>query len=94
MLKIMAASGIAFFVAASPVAYAQAPSGGPSERLSAAEMGALTDARIAIVKSTLQLTPDQENTGRPSRVPFVSGPTTGRTACFRRRTTCRIAEPT
>jgi hypothetical protein len=60
MLKIMAASAIAFFVAASPMAYAQALSGDPSERLSAADLGALTDARIAIVKSTLQLTPDQE----------------------------------
>jgi len=31
-----------------------------SERVTAADLNALTDARIAIVKSALQLTPDQE----------------------------------
>src|SRR6516165_5045650 len=61
MLKIVAAGVIALFVAASPrFAYAQAPSGGALEGLSAAELGALTDGRINIVKATLQLTPDQE----------------------------------
>lgn len=60
MLKMVAAGAIALFVTASPMAYAQTPSGGAPERLSAADMGALTDARIAIIKSTLQLTPDQE----------------------------------
>lgn len=59
MLKILSAA-TALFLAASPMAHAQAPSGGAQERLSAADMSALTDARIAIIKSTLQLTPDQE----------------------------------
>jgi hypothetical protein len=31
-----------------------------SERVTAADLNALTDARVAIVKSALQLTPDQE----------------------------------
>lgn len=60
MLKIVAAGAIALFVTASPMAYAQTPSGGAPERLSAADLGVLTDARVAIIKSTLQLTPDQE----------------------------------
>lgn len=59
MLKIVSLGMFALFVTV-PMAYAQAPSGGAQERLSAADRGALTDARIAIVKSTLQLTPDQE----------------------------------
>jgi len=48
-------------VAGTSVAYAQSPSAGPaSQRVTAADLNALTDARIAIVKGTLQLTPDQE----------------------------------
>jgi len=47
------------FVAGSSLAYAQAP--GPlQERLSAADLSALTDARITLVKAALQMTPDQE----------------------------------
>ena len=42
------------FVASSSLAYAQQASG-PSQ----ADLNALTDARIAIVKASLQLTPDQ-----------------------------------
>jgi hypothetical protein len=60
MLKMVGATAIVLFIAASPMAYAQAPSGGAPERLSAADMEALMNARITIVKSTLQLTPDQE----------------------------------
>ena len=58
MLKLVAAGLTALFVTASPMAYAQAPSGGP--RLSAADFDRLTDARVIIVKAALQLTPDQE----------------------------------
>jgi hypothetical protein len=58
MLKIVAAGLTALFVTASPLAYAQAPTGGP--RLSAADVDRLTDARVNIVKAALQLTPDQE----------------------------------
>ena len=67
MLKIIAAGAAALFVTASssgyaqaPAGYAQAPAPGARERLSAADLGALTDARINIVKTALQLTPDQE----------------------------------
>ena len=58
MLKIVAAGVIALLVMASPPAYAQATSDG--ERLTTADLSALTDMRIDIVKAALQLTPDQE----------------------------------
>jgi hypothetical protein len=58
MFKIITAGLTALFVTASPLVYAQAPSGG--ERLSAADLGRLTDMRINIVEAALQLTPDQE----------------------------------
>ena len=60
MLKIVAIGATALFVTTSSVAYAQAPSAEARERLTAADVGALTDARINIVKTALQLTPDQE----------------------------------
>jgi zinc resistance-associated protein len=63
MLKTVAAGLTALFVTASSLAYAQPPSTAGSEqedpRLSAADLSALTDARIAIVKAALQLTPEQ-----------------------------------
>ena len=63
MLKTVAAGLTALFVTASSLAYAQAPSTAGSEqeepRLSAGDLSALTDARIAIVKAALQLTPEQ-----------------------------------
>ena len=51
MLKIATAGATAFFVTASSFAYAQAPSAGAGERLSAADVGTLMDARINIVKT-------------------------------------------
>jgi LTXXQ motif family protein len=61
MLKTTLAAGFtALLVSASSLAYAQAPSTGGIERLSAADVGTLTDARVNIVKAALQLTPDQE----------------------------------
>jgi LTXXQ motif family protein len=63
MLKTVAAGLTALFVTASSLAYAQAPSAPGSEqenaRPSAADLNALTDARIGIVKAALQLTPEQ-----------------------------------
>jgi hypothetical protein len=63
MLKTVAAGLTALFVTSSSMAYAQAPSTAGSEqeepRLSAADLNALTDARIGIVKAALQLTPEQ-----------------------------------
>ena len=66
MLKPVAAGLTAVFVTASSLAYAQAPSattttggGQDNAKLSAADLNALTDARIGIVKAALQLTPEQ-----------------------------------
>jgi hypothetical protein len=60
MLKIVAAGVTALFVTASPLAYAQAPAERAMERLSAADWAKVTDERIDLVKSALQLTPDQQ----------------------------------
>ena len=66
MSKTVAVGLTALFVTASSLAYAQAPSattttegGQENTRLSAADLNALTDARIGIVKAALQLTPEQ-----------------------------------
>ena len=58
MSKMAAAALTALFITATPLAYAQAPSGGP--RLTAADVDRLTDARVDIAKAALQLAPDQE----------------------------------
>jgi LTXXQ motif family protein len=65
MLKLITAGATALFVTASALAYAQAPSGGASERLTAADWESVTDARITLVKGALQLTPDQEKLWPP-----------------------------
>jgi hypothetical protein len=54
MPKVFAAALAAIFIAASSLAHGQAV-----ERLSPADLGKITDARIEIVKSALQLSPDQ-----------------------------------
>ena len=73
MLKMVAAGVTALFLSASPVVYAQASSDEVMERSSAANLSALTDARINIVKATLQLTPDQERFGRLLKTLFAPG---------------------
>jgi len=60
MLKVLAGAATALFVAASPLAYAQTPSAAAPERISAADWNKLTDLRIDLVKSALQMTPDQQ----------------------------------
>jgi hypothetical protein len=62
MLKLAGTGAVALFVTVSSIAYAQTPSARQErlERLTAADIGALTDARANIVKAALQLTPDQE----------------------------------
>ena len=62
MLKtILAGTTALAVVTGASLASAQSPSAGPaSQRITAADLNALTDARIAIVKAALQLTPDQE----------------------------------
>jgi hypothetical protein len=62
MFKILTAGVTTLFVTVSPLAYAQAPSQAPSagERISSADLDKLTDIRVNVVKTALQLTPDQE----------------------------------
>ena len=62
MLKMVGTGISALLITASSLAYAQAPSAQERqlERLNAADVAALTDSRVNIVKTTLQLTPDQE----------------------------------
>jgi LTXXQ motif family protein len=60
-MKVIAAGLAALFITVSPLAHAQQTStAGQASRLSQTDMNALTDARIIVVKSALQLTPDQE----------------------------------
>lgn len=65
MLKPVAIGVASLFVAMSPLAHAQSPYMGMQEymgmqgRFSAADLGALTDLRIDLIKNALQLTPDQ-----------------------------------
>ncbi|MDW6021016.1 Spy/CpxP family protein refolding chaperone [Mesorhizobium sp. BAC0120] len=68
MLRLRPAALAALILVGSPcLANAQnAPGGGASlERLTGSEFQALTDARIAIVKFALQMTPDQEKLWPP-----------------------------
>ena len=62
MLKTLSAGITALAViGGSSLVYAQGPTAGPaSPRITAADLNALTDARVAIVKTALQLTADQE----------------------------------
>ena len=61
MLKILTAGMTALVVVAgSSFGYAQSPSAEPLPRLSATDLNALTDARVAIVKTALQLTSEQD----------------------------------
>ena len=51
---------------ATSLAHAQSRAGGPElPRVTAADLNALTDARVAVIKSTLQLKPDQEKYWAP-----------------------------
>ena len=60
MLKMAVVGTAALFVTASSLAYAQAPAVRSLERVTEADVAHLTDARVNVVKSALQLTPDQE----------------------------------
>ena len=62
MLKIVTAAATALFMTVSTLTYAQAPSKDTKEveRLNEADVAAVTDARVNVIKSTLQLTADQE----------------------------------
>jgi len=58
MLKLTTAAVTAFFVTASPLAYAQTAASAATP--SAADLSTLTEMRIDVVKAALKLTPDQE----------------------------------
>ena len=62
MMKIVTAGATALFMTVSTLTYAQAPSKDIKEveRLNEADVAAVTDARVNVIKSTLQLTADQE----------------------------------
>jgi LTXXQ motif family protein len=63
MLRMISAgmTALVVVVAGSSPGYAQSPSAGPaSQRVIAADLNQLTDARVAVVKAALQLTPEQE----------------------------------
>jgi len=63
MLRTISAGMTALVVVAgASLAYAQGPSaaGPASQRVTAADLNNLTDARVNVVKAALQLTPDQE----------------------------------
>ena len=57
MLKVVTGVITAIFVAGSSLAYAH---DSEHRRLSLSDLNALTDARIAVVKAALQLTPEQQ----------------------------------
>ena len=65
MLKIIVAGTTALFLTASPIAHAQSASPATPERLNAADRNKLTDMRIDLIKTALQLKPDQEKLWPP-----------------------------
>ena len=68
MLRMASAGLTALLVTASSLALAEdssKPEGRIMERLSAGDLSALTDARIDIIKTTLELTPDQQKYWQP-----------------------------
>lgn len=60
MLKVAAGVLTALLVSGSSLAYAQTAGVQERPRLSQADLKALTDARVGLVKAALQLTPEQE----------------------------------
>jgi len=67
MIKKLAVATTAVLITASPLAYAAEMSSNTvgMTHPSAADLNALTDARVALIKSALQLTPDQEKLWPP-----------------------------
>ena len=61
MLKKIAVAATAILITSSPLVYAaETPSTVGMRHPSAADLNALTDARVGIIKAALQMTPDQE----------------------------------
>src|ERR1700751_2731846 len=67
MIKKLALATTAVLIAASPIAYAAETSTNTvgMTHPSAADLKSLTDARVAVIKAALQLTPDQEKYWHP-----------------------------
>jgi hypothetical protein len=67
MLRTISAgmTALAVMTASASLGYAQVSAGPDSPRITAADLNAMTDARVAILKSTLQLTADQEKYWAP-----------------------------
>ena len=66
MIKKTAVAATAILILASSFAYAEEKTSNEGmRRPSAADLKALTDARVAIIKAALQLTPDQEKLWPP-----------------------------
>lgn len=62
MIKKITVAATAILITASPLAYAAETSStvGMRHPITGADLNALTDARVGIIKAALQLTPDQE----------------------------------
>jgi hypothetical protein len=62
MINKMAVAATAVLITASPLAYAAETSStvGMRHPITGADLNAMTDARVGIIKAALQLTPDQE----------------------------------
>jgi LTXXQ motif family protein len=62
MIKKIAVAATAVLITASPLAYAAETSStvGMRHPITGADLNALTDARVGLIKAALQLTPDQE----------------------------------
>lgn len=65
MRKTVAIAATAFLMAMFPLAHAQDLPGQNSQRLSTTDLNTLTEARIGILKATLQLSPEQEKLWPP-----------------------------
>ena len=62
---------------------------GIAERLGAADLSTLTDARVSIIKAALQLTPDQEKYWPAIEMQFASGRRDSTSPRRRRGANCR-----
>ena len=65
MPRFLTGAFIALFIATSSLAYAQAPAMAPKGGPSPADLAALTDTRIELVKIALQMTPEQQKLWSP-----------------------------
>ena len=84
MLKIMSTgmTALVVVIGGSSLGYAQSPSAEASSRgATVSDLNTLTDARIAIVKAALQLTPEQEKSWAAIEDAIRSRAKTGKAVC-------------